>query len=116
MYFSQVRHSQSIRDPLLRCWLLIKLDGEVQVAHCTRMAGLGKACSHMEAVLFYMEAVVRRRNDQACTDQDNAWLPPDVRAVDCNPIAKMDFSSSEIKRMKVGWRRTLCPSDCSEER
>ncbi|CAN7999705.1 unnamed protein product, partial [Ixodes pacificus] len=97
----KVRHSQSIRDALLRPWLLIKPDGEVQVAHCTCMSGLGEACSHVGAVLFYMEAVVRRRNDQACTDQDNAWLPPHDRVVDCVPIAKMDFSSSEMKKRKL---------------
>lgn len=101
MCSSQVRHSQSIRDALLRPWLLVKPDGEVQVAHCTCMSGLGEACSHVGAVLFYMEAVVRRRNDQACTDQDNAWLPPHVRVVDCVPIAKMDFSSSEMKKRRL---------------
>ncbi|KAG0436600.1 hypothetical protein HPB47_017868 [Ixodes persulcatus] len=97
----EVRHSQFIRDALLRPWLLIKPDDEVLVAHCTCMSGLGEACCHVGAVLFYMEAVVRRRNDQACTDQDNAWLPPHVRVVDCVPIAKIDFSSSEMKKRKL---------------
>ncbi|CAN8002810.1 unnamed protein product [Ixodes hexagonus] len=92
----------SIRDALLRPWPLLKPDGEVQMAHCTCMAGLGEACSHVGAVLFFMEAVVRRRNDQACTDQENAWLPPHVQVVDCIPVAKMDFSSSEMKRKLDG--------------
>lgn len=72
----------------------------------------------MGAVLFYIEAVVRRQNDQACTDQENAWLPPHVRVVDCIPLAKMDFSSSEMKKRKLDGEelRTPVPSQKSFEK
>lgn len=62
------------------------------------MAGLGEACSHIAAVLFYIEAVVRKRDEQSCTDRENAWMPPHVRTLKCVPISEMDFSSSKMKK------------------
>lgn len=63
----QVCHSQAFREKSLMPWLLVKRDGEVLLAHCTCMAGLGEACSHIAAVLFYVEVLARRR-DRSCTD------------------------------------------------
>ncbi|KAH9383376.1 hypothetical protein HPB48_024595 [Haemaphysalis longicornis] len=73
---TKVRHSQSFREKLLTAWQLQKPDGEVVYAHCTCMAGCGEVCSHVGAALFYLEAVVTRRDNRSCTDRENAWLPP----------------------------------------
>ncbi|KAH7983161.1 hypothetical protein HPB52_009697 [Rhipicephalus sanguineus] len=73
---SKVRHSQAFKEKPPLPWLLIKPDGEVLCAHCTCMAGLGEACSHVGAVLFYLEAAVTRRDGRSCTDGQSAWLPP----------------------------------------
>ncbi|EEC18278.1 conserved hypothetical protein, partial [Ixodes scapularis] len=109
-----VRHSQSMREALLRPWLLLKPDGQVQGAHCTCMAGLGEACSHVGAVLFYLEAVVRRTSSLACTDQANAWLPPRMQVLECVPIAKIDFSSAKMKkRILDGERRPTAQTSSS---
>ncbi|XP_070389189.1 uncharacterized protein [Dermacentor albipictus] len=97
----KVRHSQAFRDKLLLPWLLIKADGEVLCAHCTCMAGLGEACSHVGAVLFYLEAVVTRRDGQSCTDGQNAWLPPHLVSLECRPVAEMDFASSAMKKRRL---------------
>lgn len=47
---------------------------EVVLAHCTCMTGLGEACSHIGATLFYLETTVKHRSDIACTDKENRWL------------------------------------------
>lgn len=52
----QVNHSQAISPQPLEPWLLVKQDGMVKAAHCTCMAGLGEACSHIGTLLFYLEA------------------------------------------------------------
>ncbi|CAN8007430.1 unnamed protein product [Ixodes pacificus] len=110
----KVRHSQSMREALLRPWLLLKPDGQVQGAHCTCMAGLGEACSHVGAVLFYLEAVVRRTSSLACTDQANAWLPPRMQVLECVPIAKIDFSSAKMKKKILdGERRPTAQTSSS---
>jgi len=43
----------------LSCWVIMKISGEVCCAHCDCMAGLGKACSHIAAILYYLEALAR---------------------------------------------------------
>lgn len=94
----RVLHSQSLSEKPLYPWLLVKEDGHVQAAHCICKAGLGEACSHIGAILFYVQAVVQRRDGQACTDKENAWLPPPVRFVEAKPVSEMSFSSSKMKK------------------
>ena len=55
----QVRHSQRMNDPPLRPWVIAEENGTIQSAHCTCMAGLGEACSHVGALLFYVDAAVK---------------------------------------------------------
>ncbi|CAN7990021.1 unnamed protein product [Ixodes pacificus] len=79
-----------------------KPDGEVLLAHCTCMAGLGEACSHIGSILFYFEAVIKRREELTCTDRENAWLPPQLQTLEGQPVAKIDFASSRTKMLRLG--------------
>nr|XP_054925241.1 uncharacterized protein LOC126529597 isoform X2 [Dermacentor andersoni] len=97
----RVLHSQSLSEKPLHPWLLVKEDGLVQAAHCTCKAGLGEACSHIGAILFYIQAVVQRRDGQACTDKENAWLPPPVRSLEAKPVSGVSFSSSKMKKRVI---------------
>ena len=56
LFLAVVKHSQSLSVAPLKAWIAIKGDGEILCAHCTCMAGLGEACSHVAAVLFAAEA------------------------------------------------------------
>ncbi|CAN7987264.1 unnamed protein product [Ixodes hexagonus] len=79
-----------------------KPDGQVLLAHCTCMAGLGEACSHIGAILIYLEVVVKRRDEQTCTeDKTNAWLPPQLQTLEGTPVVKIDFASSKIKKGRL---------------
>ncbi|KAG0421870.1 hypothetical protein HPB47_002265 [Ixodes persulcatus] len=40
-------------------WAVVKKEGTAQSAHCTCMAGLGEACSHVAALLFLIEADIK---------------------------------------------------------
>ena len=51
-----VKHSQRLSAPPLKAWVAIKQTGEIMCAHCTCMAGIGEACSHIAALLFTAEA------------------------------------------------------------
>lgn len=73
----------------------------VEAAHCTCMAGLGEACSHIGALLFYLEVASSFRDSQACTQKENAWLPPYMSAVPCVPLAQMDFTSATTKKSRL---------------
>ena len=81
----QVRHSQRANCPLLSTWVLCKEDGTIESAHCTCMAGLCEACSHVGAILFYLESAVRVR--KTCTQLDCAWKSP--RFVETIPYARI---------------------------
>ena len=57
----KVCHSYSSKTPL-RPWEIIKSSGSVVCGHCMCMAGQGKICSHVGAVLYWLWAHVRIRN------------------------------------------------------
>jgi len=47
-----VKHLQQLNVPPVKVWVATKSDGEVVCAHCSCMAGLGEACSHIAALLL----------------------------------------------------------------
>lgn len=65
------------------------------------MAGLGEACSHIGAILFYLQVAVKHRDMLTCTDKDNQWLPAYCKNLTCVPIAKVDFSSAVTKKRRM---------------
>ncbi|XP_066930891.1 uncharacterized protein [Clytia hemisphaerica] len=97
LVMAKVRHGQSMfsKTPP-RAWVYLNPDGEVCYAHCTCMAGLGEACSHIAAILFllYMSTNHRERmSSNSCTSLECPWLPDSaVKEVECLPISKIDFS------------------------
>lgn len=96
-----MNHSQGLSQTPLTAWVLAKSDGEILAAHCTCMAGNGEACSHVAALLFYMQYVARARQDRSCTDTDNSWLPPHIRKIHARPVSEMDFASSAMKNASL---------------
>ena len=62
-----VKHSQRLSVSSLHPWVAVEPNGIVLCAHCTCMAGLGEACSHVAALLFTMEINTRLLNNTSCT-------------------------------------------------
>ena len=55
---ARVRHGQSqsqFSKTPNHSWLGISADGSIINGHCTCMAGLGEACSHIGATMFYLQ-------------------------------------------------------------
>lgn len=106
----------------LEPWLLLQADGAVELAHCTCMAGLEACCSHIAAVLFYLEAIVKERGD-AGAELPNTLEPIYLKDVTCCPIADMDFSSATAKKRRpsgsevqaAGRQRRSIPKPSEEE-
>lgn len=71
-----MKHSQKLRAPPLRPWVIAQRDGIILAAHCTCMAGLGETCSHVGAVLFAIKAAVTLRESQTVTEKPAYWLLP----------------------------------------
>ena len=52
---ARVRHSQQVSATPVKPWVAAEKSGTIICAHCTCMAGLGEACSHISAVLLVLE-------------------------------------------------------------
>jgi len=59
----QVRHSQTFSATPAHCWIISEQNGTVVSAHCTCKAGLGETCTHVAAILFYIEAYTRLKGN-----------------------------------------------------
>ena len=57
-------------------WVVVQECGTVEAAHCTCMAGLGEACSHIGALLFFLMASWEQVSNTACTSKQCAWTAP----------------------------------------
>ena len=69
------------------------------------MAGLGEACTHVAAVLFYLEAYARIRGKQTCTQGECEWIIPSFKAkMEYLPIKDVDFTSAMGKKRKLDER------------
>ena len=53
----KVTYSMRVSEKPLEPWILMNEYGSVSSAHCTCMAGLAEACSHIGTVLFCLEAL-----------------------------------------------------------
>ena len=105
----QVCHSQRLGDPALRPWLSVKLDGEVVCAHCTCMAGVGEACSHIGASLFALEMIATRLQSTTCTSTPCEWIRPSAQKITYATSADIEFISPRRKLKRVS-----CTSHAAE--
>lgn len=91
-------HSQALSATPLRPWIVVQKDGEVVTAHCTCMAGLGEACSHIAATLFTIEAAVKKVKETACTSLPCVWSDSSGGKADFAEGYEIDFTSPARKR------------------
>lgn len=86
----------------MSCWIILERNGEICCAHCNCMAGLGETCTHIAAVLFYLEAATRLQGKQSCTQRKCEWILPSFQKdVKCLPIKDIDFTSVKGKKRKL---------------
>lgn len=101
IYF-QVLHSQRMSEKPLQPWIIAEKDGRILAAHCTCMAGLGEACTHVAALLFAVKASVKLRDSKTITDEKSYWLlPTSVKGVSYKKIREMDFTSAKTMKKKL---------------
>jgi len=66
------------------------------------MAGIGEVCSHVGAVLFYIDAQIRLRENKTITDKKAYWmLPSTINKVQFKSVQAMDFTSAKSKKRKL---------------
>ena len=66
------------------------------------MAGLGEACTHIAAVLFYLEALARIQGTETSTQKACQWIIPSyMKSIEYRPIKEIDFTSARGKKRKL---------------
>ena len=89
-----MKHSYSINQAPLKPWVAIMKNGSVECGHCTCMAGLGETCSHISAILYWLETAARIHNETTCTSKSNSWLPPSLPAA-CQEVPYVTMEELE---------------------
>ncbi|KAG1695930.1 Glycine receptor subunit alpha-2 [Nymphon striatum] len=99
---ARVRHSQRMNDTPLKPWLIVDKSGVVEAAHCNCQAGLGEACTHVGALLFYIEAASRICSSKTVTQEKAYWLlPSSINKVPYSETHNIDFTSADTKKRKL---------------
>lgn len=107
-------HSQSLRDKLLNPWIIAEKSGKVISAHCDCMAGLGEACSHIAALLFYIDVLVQQRDSKTVTQEKAYWMvPAALNKIEYKPIRAIDFSSAKAKQRRLVNSTQESPDVCT---
>ena len=65
------------------------------------MAGQGETCTHVAAVLLYLEAMTRIQGIETCTQKECGWLIPSyMKNVEYQAVKNIDFTSAYGKKGK----------------
>ena len=73
------------------------------------MAGQGETCSHVGAVLYWLETHVRIREETACTSKENTWMmPTPVKDILYLMLKEIEFTTAETK-MKCSEKPSVSP-------
>ena len=72
------------------------------------MAGLGplgETCTHIVAVLFYIETATRIQAQHSSTQSKCEWIMPSFqKSVEHLPVSQIDFRSARQKKLKLDER------------
>eukprot|EP00795_Rhopilema_esculentum_P005744 gene5744-11005_t len=78
---AKVLHSQKLSEKPLQPWVVAEMGGRILSCQC--VAGLGETCTHVAALLFSIEAMVK------------------MRFKDCNPRKSLLASSKCYEESRV---------------
>ena len=66
--------SQKISETPTRPWIFANMNGKIISPHCDCMACLEESRSHVEVLLFYVEAVTKVRDNKTVTQEKAYWM------------------------------------------
>ena len=76
-------------------WIIADQSGTVVSAHCQCMAGLGESCSHVAALLFSVDTMVKLSDPTTITQKAAEWKQPTFRDIACARAHETDFTLSQ---------------------
>ncbi|XP_065650842.1 uncharacterized protein LOC136078995 isoform X2 [Hydra vulgaris] len=110
----KVLHSQRLNEAPLSPWIVAECSGKLVCAHCNCVAGLAEACTHIAAVLFWIDITVKMQESKTVTYYKSYWLPPNSPAqLTPKRLCEIDFRSSITKKRILVKGLEDDPNDCS---
>ena len=97
----RVSHSQKLSEKPPTAWVIAEIGGKVLSAHCNCMAGLGEACSHIGAILFYCRSATEKKDSVTVTGEKAYWVLPSNRDVSYKEVSDIDFSCPNTSKTYV---------------
>ena len=94
----RVSHSQRLSEKPPTAWVISEIGGQVLSVHCNCMAGLGEACSHIGAILFYSRAATEKKDSVTLTGEKAYWVLPSNREVSYKEVSDIDFNSPNTSK------------------
>ena len=91
LLIGKVRHSYAISQTPLKPLVIMRKNGTVEYGHCICMVGLAETCSHIAAILYWLETTVLIHSETSCTSNPNSWLPQSMLStVEQVPYIKLE--------------------------
>ena len=113
LVIGKVRHSFAASKSPLQPWVIVRYNGVVVVGHCTCMAGLAETCSHVGALLHWIENTVRISKEVSCTLQSNELIVPrSVKIIPNKQLKDIEFGTTSNHLSTSGAFQT---GDCRAE-
>lgn len=106
----KVKHSYAMSQTPLKPWVAVNRSGVVECGHCTCMAGLAETCSHVAAILYWLETAIRINSETTCTSKPNSWLAPSMPTA-CTHVPYVTLEDLENIAPKRKQKDGLCQSD-----
>ena len=95
-------HSQRLSEAPLLPWIISKLNGEIICGHCNCMAGLAEVCTHVAALLFWVEISVKIRESSTVTDKPAYWVAPsNPTKIIPKQVKDIDFRAPKQKKKEL---------------
>ena len=79
------------------------------------MAGLAETCSHVGAILHWVEATVRIQKNVVCTSKENKWIMPTPKEnIPYLELRKINFRAPKCFKLKLRSPSIIISSSVSE--
>ena len=96
-------HSQKLSEKHPTAWVITEIGGEVLSTHCNCMAGLGEACSHIGAILFYCRDATEKKD----SGKEAYWvLPSNCKDITASKMHSVLHTNSDMP--SVSFLKSIC--------
>lgn len=88
----------------LNPWIICHSSGTVASAHCDCIAGLGETCTHVSALLFSIDNVVRPSSSiesKSVTDEKAYWAAPSCKPSAPSKVFDIHFMKSDVNKSQL---------------